>query len=175
VRDKQIAEIRQRKSHLREDRLTACYAEITRVYGTESPVEHLAMVIEEQDRTPTDFRILSNSEARRLREFNDDSYHWDHFCRELGRSIAHGERQYIFEELQGIPPTGITINAASPVFDGILTATQVLVAQGYNPDVLCAPISLFVPFAQDSALAIDWNSSPTELLTVPGGPSLKIH
>jgi hypothetical protein len=50
-----------------------------------------------------------------------------------------------------------------------------LIAEGYKPDVLCAPIALFVPFTMDSSLAIDWNTSPTELPLVPGGPSLKIR
>ena len=175
VRDEQIAAIRQRKARLRQDRLTSCFDEITRAYEAESVIDRLAQVSEEQDRTPSDFRVLSNSDARHLREFNDDSYHWGHYCLQLGRSIAHGERQYIFEELQGIPSTGGPIDAQNPRFEGILSGVQQLISEGYTPDVLCAPISLFVPFAQDSALAIDWNSSPSELLTGPGGPTLEIY
>jgi hypothetical protein len=174
VRDEQIAAIRQRSGRLQQDRLAECYAEITQAYEAGSIVEHLAHVIGDRDRTPTDFRVLSNSESRRLQHFNDASYHWDYYCGQLGRSIANGERQYVFEELQKIPPTGWPIDAATPHFDEVLRAAQQLMSDGFSPNVLCAPIGLFVRFAQDSALQIDWSSSPTELLMVPGGPRLKI-
>ena len=174
-RDAQIAAIKKRNRRLRQDRLAECYDKITRAYESESIVDHLAVVVEEPDRTPSDFRVLSNSEARHLAQFNDDSYHWDNYCQQLGRSIAHGERRYIFEELQHMPPAGRSIVAGSPQFDGILSATRQLMAEGYNPDVLCAPISLFVPFMKEPNLPVDWNSSPGELLKLPGGPSLKIY
>lgn len=105
TRDEQIERIRQRNTRLREDRLASCYSEIARAYYAESVADRISRVIEEQDRTPSDLRVLSNSEARRLQEFNDESYHWDHYCQQLGRSIGHGEKQYIFEVLQPMIPS----------------------------------------------------------------------
>ena len=175
VRDEQIAAIRRRKSRLRDDRLMECYAEITRAYEAASIIDQLADVIAEADRTPSDFRVLSNSESRRLSQFNDDSYHWDSYCRQLGRSIAHGEKAYILEELREIPSSGDAIVSESPQFDVILTAARQLIANGYDPDVLFAPIGLFVPFNMDTSLEVDWNSPGGELLMVPGGPRLRVH
>lgn len=175
VRDEQIEAIRQRNARLSKERLASCYSEITRAYEAESTVNRLVRVIDEQDRTPSDYRVISISEARRLRDFNDTSYHWEHYCQQLGRSITHSERQYIFEELQGIPPTGTAIQAAHPNFDGILTGARQLISEGHNPDILCAPIGMYVPFFQDLALVIDWHSAPTPRLIVPGGPILEIH
>ena len=55
-----------------------------------------------------------------------------------------------------------------------MTAVDGLVNAGFRPDVLCAPIGLFVPFAGDTSLRIDWNTSPRELLVLSRGISLKI-
>jgi len=90
-RDDQIAAIRERVDRLRPDRLEECYKKIRSAYEESSIVDHMARVIEERDRTPSDFRVLTNSESRHLREFNDDSYYWDMYCSELGRSVALGE------------------------------------------------------------------------------------
>ena len=173
-RDAQIAGIRKRNRRLDQDRLGVCYDKIKDAYEAASVIPHLAQVIEEHDRTPSDFRVLSQTEARHLWQFNDNSYHWDNYCHQLGSSVAHAEKRYVFEELQRVPPTDRPINADNPQFDGILNATRQLIAAGYNPDVLCAPNSLFEAFIENSSLAIDWYSSPSELLVAPGGPSLKM-
>lgn len=175
-RDQQIARVKERAERLREPpgRLESCYEQILRAYEAESIVGHVARVIEEDDRTPSDFRVLTNSEARHLWQFNDQSYHWDHYCWELGRSIALGERTYIFEELRSVPATEEAIDATQPRFGAVLDAIAELRLRGYRPDVVCAPIDLFVPFNSDKNLTIDWNSSPREALIVPGGPPLKI-
>jgi len=135
----------------------------------------VAQVSEEHDRTPSDFHVLSNSETRPLSQFNDDTYHWDHYCRQLGRSIAIGEQRYFFEELQRVPVAGKPIDAGSPQFDRILSAIRQLASEGYDPDVLCAPNSLFVLFMKEYGMHIDWNSTPRGLLKLPGGPSLPIY
>lgn len=179
-RDEQIAGIRDRAARaaaagrLRSDRLDQCSSQIVSAYEAESIVDHLARVVEERDRTPSDFRVLTNSEARHLWQFNDDSYLWDRYCWELGRSIALGERTYIFEELQGVPPRGDPIDAAKPTFRPVVEGTYELRSRGYSPDVLCAPIDLFVQLAGDRSLTIDWNSSPRGALIVPGATPLKI-
>ncbi|MGH7484928.1 MAG: hypothetical protein ACREMY_04875, partial [bacterium] len=68
-RDQQIAAVKDRSSRLEviPGRLQDCYAEILRAYEESSNVSSLARIIEEQDRTPSDFRVLTNSEARSIR------------------------------------------------------------------------------------------------------------
>lgn len=175
-RDTQIAALKQRADRLRKvpGRLAACYEEIRKAYEAESIVEQAGRVVEEPDREPSDFRILTNSEARHRWQFNDRSYLWDHYCWELGRSIALGERTYIFEELRSVPATEEAIDATQPRFGAVLDAIAELRLRGYGPDVVCAPIDLFVPLNSDRNLTIDWNSSPREALILPGGTPLKI-
>jgi len=174
-RDEQIAAIRGRNRNLRKDRLDECYLTIRRAYEREIVIDHLAQVVEERDRTPSDYRVLSNDEARHLQHFNDDSYHWDSYCQQLGRSIVFGEIGYVFEELQHIPAPGVPIDSRHPRFDAVLSATRELTALGHRPNILCAPIGLFVPFTEQNNRTIDWYSTPNELLIAPGGPTLEIH
>jgi len=173
-RDEQITAIRERSERLRPDRLQECYDQIVSAYDKASVVEHLAQVVEERDRTPSDFRVLTSSEARHLREFNDDSYHWDFYCTELGRSIALAEKRYIFENLQTIPAQGQSIDADSPRFGPVLAAIYQMIGLGLRPDVICAPIGLFVPFNTDKGLTINWHASPREALVVAPDISLKM-
>ena len=174
VRDEQIAELRRRTEHLRPDRLEECYSAIKAAYDSEGVIDSLARVTEESDRTPSDFRVLSNSETRRLTEFNDESYHWDHFCKQLGRSVSHGERRYFFEQLGRIYPKGQPVNLVNPNFSRIIDANSELISAGYRPNSVCIPISLFIEFMQDFSFPVDV-SSPREILTLSGGQSLAIH
>lgn len=173
-RDDQIAAVKERSGRLRElpGRLEACYAEVVRAYENDSDVEHLARVIGEPNRTPSDFRVLTNSEARSIREFNDESYSWDMYCRELGRSVALGELKLIFEELDRLSATG-ELHATNPNFQPILAAIDDLTTNGFRPDILCAPIALFVPFGLDRSLIEEWDDSGG-YLAVPGRPRLRI-
>jgi len=177
-RDAQLAVIQQRTRRLYQDRLAVCYADITRAYAAASVIDHLAIVVEEHDRTPSDFRVLSNSEARPLSQFNDASSHWGMYCEQLGRSISVGEREHIFEELQKVPISGSPIPEGNLRFEDILKETWQLIDTGYKPDVVCIPVhlmtTLFKDFSETSRL-IDWNSPVGELLNFPGGPSLKIY
>jgi hypothetical protein len=95
-RDEQIAAINARTDGLRGDRLVECRANIMKGYEGASVVDLLARVVELNDREPSDFRVLTNSEARSIDHFNDGSYYWDMYCEELGRSIGTSERLHIF-------------------------------------------------------------------------------
>lgn len=144
-RDEQIAEINASVEGLREDRLRVCRAQIMESYAESSIVDRLVHVIELTDREPSDFRVLTNSEARPLSRFNDDTYHWDFYCKELGRSIALAEKRHVFEELGGIPGSGEPVDARSPSFDWLWRGVQQMRAGGFNPTVLAAPIDLYLP------------------------------
>ena len=174
-RDEQIAAIRSRTGRLDPDRVASCYAGIADAYKSESSIDRLTGVLEEHDRTPSDHRVLSISEARHIAHFNDPSYHWGHYCEELARGIVLAETRHIFEELGQVAADHQPIVWASPQSGGILDVIQELKAEGYNPDVLFAPNSLFVPFMKDSTMKVEWNNSQWGgRLIVPGGPSLQI-
>ena len=173
-RDDQIASIKEKTERLDKDRLRECDAQIVEGYESESIVASIAQIVEEKDRAPSDFRVLTNSEARRIDHFNDDSYYWDFYCTQLGRSIALGERRYIFEEVQKVRTEGEVISAVHPSFGSLAIAANLLRTSEFTPDTLCAPIGLFVPFAGDSSLTIDWNASPREVVILQGDVRLKL-
>lgn len=175
-RDAQIAAIRSATDKLtNKDRLDECYEQVLQGYNAATIVESLARVTPVPDRTPSDFRVLTNSEARRIEHFNDSSYHWDMYCTELGRSVALAERTYMFQVLQMvIPAENKAISAAKPSFGALGSAVSALRARGFTPDTLCAPIGLMVPFAGDASLRIDWNASPREVVILDGGVRLNL-
>lgn len=144
-RDQQIAEINASVEGLREDRLRACRQQILESYAKSSTVERLAHVVELTDREPSDFRVLTNSAAVQEAQFNDDSYYWDFYCAELGRSIAIAEERYVFEELGKIPGSDGPVDASRPSFDWVWRGVQQLRSHGFNPTVLAASIDLYLP------------------------------
>jgi hypothetical protein len=166
--------VRERSDRLQEPqgRLNACYEGVLRGYQSASIVHHLGRVVEENDRTPSDFRVLSNSEARPLHQFTDTSFYWEMYCEELGRSVALGELKLIFEELDRLPPSG-ELDATNSTFKPLLDAIDDLTGSGGRPNVLCAPIGLFVPFGLDKGLATKWDDTG-EYLAMPGRPPLRI-
>lgn len=174
-RDEQIAAITARAERLRqpEGRLDECYDQIRQSYEASSIVDSVARVIEEPNRDPSDFHVLTNSEARPIHQFTDASFYWERYCTELGRSVANGERRYIIEELQKIAPEGPPISVTNPAFGLLATAASTLQSRGHSPDTLFAPIGLFVPFGGARDVSIDWMSSPRTVL-LPGGLRLKL-
>lgn len=169
-RDQQIAAINGNVEGLREDRLASCRAQILSAYKSTSVIEGLSRVIEVLDREPSDFHVFTNSEARRLSHFNDDSYSWDFYCEELGRSVALAEERHIFEVLAGISGKGEPINAANPTFEALTEATREVRAKGFNPTVLIAPISLYMPVFK--SLRIDW--AEAKFVTLSDGSQLRL-
>jgi hypothetical protein len=173
-RDEQIAALKRSTDKLDRDRLDECYREIVRGYEAATIVDGVAHVVELTDRTPSDFRVLTNSEARRLAHFNARDYYWDLYCEQLGRSIALGEMRYLFERAAQLPASGLTINAENPNFGPILEAIRRLTSLGHKADVLFAPISMFMPFNTGRELRIDWQARPRESLVTPSGQMVEI-
>ncbi len=165
-RDEQIATLKATTEKLEEGRLAHFYRTIVDAYETESKVDGLARIKEENDREPSDFRVLSNQETRLLAHFNDPSYYWDIYCEEFGRSVALAEEQYVFEKVAELPPSELTLDARHPRFSVIQEAVDNIERAHYRPNMLFAPIALFVPFNTDPTLHIDWNSDPREVLVM---------
>ena len=153
-RDDQIAELAARTSGLKQERLASFYQQIRDAYKAESIVERVAILNQITDRTPSDFRILSNSELRRLEHFNSDSYYWDMYCKELGRSVALGEEAYLFELLQA-QLSESEVNRGVE-FEGLYSVIEEMAAEGYVPDVVLMPISYMVGFSMDRRNRIEW-------------------
>ena len=174
-RDEQITAVKNNADRLDKDRLDECYKQVLQGYDSASIVESIARVTPVPDRAPSDFRVLTNSEARRIDHFNDTSYYWDLYCTHLGRTIALAETRYMFEEFQKVVVReGEPISAADPSFGALGSAVSALRGRGYTPDTLCAPIELMVPFAGDASLKIDWNASPRQVVILDGGVRLNL-
>jgi hypothetical protein len=171
-RDAQIRALKERTADLDPERLEHCRAVILRAYEAASIVDRVSRVVEISDRTPSDFIVLSNSEARRLAHFNGRNYHWDVYCEQLGRSVALGEERYLFERMAQLPKSDLAINAERPDFAVLFEAVRRLASLGCRPNVMFAPRSLFVPFAM--ALPIDWQTTGRQALLVPGGPAIQV-
>ena len=169
-RDQQIAAIRANVKGMGENRLRVCHAQILESYAESSIVDTLAHVIELTDREPSDFHVLTNSEARPLSHFNGDTYHWDYYCKELGRSIALAEKRHIFEELGRIAGSGEPLDASRPSFHWVWRGVQQLRSDGFNPTVLAAPIELTLPVFK--GLKIDLQTAHN--VELPDGSRLKL-
>ena len=174
TRDKQIAAIRQRKERLWPDRLKDCYDHALSSYKAESIVDGLATIREEQDSRPSDFRVVTNTASYQLSQFNDDKTQWHLLSSELGRSIAIGERQYVFQELQQAPLYGESVDAAGPEFDVIRRAAVSLIHKGYRPNVLCVPIAFFVELSQHPRHEYD-STLERQTFRVEGNRTLNIY
>jgi hypothetical protein len=173
-RDEQIATLKATTDKLDEGRLAHFYRKIVDSYETESKVDGLARIKEENDREPSGFRVLVNQETRLLAHFNDPSYYWDLYCEEFGRSVARREEQYVFEKIAELPPSELTVDARHPSFSVIQEAVENIERAHYRPSMLFAPTALFVTFNTDSTLHIDWNSDPREALVMADGRRLPI-
>jgi hypothetical protein len=141
-RDEQIAEINGRTDGLSQERLVECRTAIVEGYKGSSIIDLLARVVELDDRQPSDFSVLTTSEPRAVDHFNDNSYIWDIYCKELGRSVASAEQLHIFDELGRIPSTGLPMDAYKPELGRVLQGVEELRKRGFNPTILIAPVSL---------------------------------
>lgn len=176
-RDEQIGALKVRTERLKEipNRIEECYAAIERAYSGESIVDYAAQVKGTDDREPSDFRVLSNQDARPLKEFNDASYDWEYFCSQLGRSVALAEEQYLTQKLAELTPrSDVSIDAADPDFSSIEPAMRELMSRGHRPNTVYAPISVYVSFTSDKDMNMDWKASPREALVVPGLEPVKL-
>ncbi len=162
-RDQQIAEIAASKANLNESLLSGFYELVRGAYEQASIVDHIAIVRATDDRTPSDFRVLTNQELRPTNQFNDKSYVWDMYCRELARSIALAEKAHIFEILQRQVPDRQAIPGVG--FEGLNAAVTELEQLGYAPDAILAPISYMVGLSSQLRKNLEWDNQGRELLT----------
>ena len=159
-------------TNLRKDRITECEKNAILAYGIQSVVDRLATVEEEANRHATGFQVISYSELRTVKEFNEASTSWEGYAKSLGRSIAIGERQYIFENLQEAAELGVPIDLGNPDFEPVRKAANELTANGYNPDVVCVPSPLVTAVYQCSWMEYDFTGDHL-FIKIPEGPKLK--
>ena len=164
-RDEQIAAIAAETAHLDQERLRLFAEKVREAYRRSSVVDRVATVEEIEDRSPSDFRILSNQELRRVDQFNSANFSWDQYCAQLGRSVAHGERTYIFNVLRDrIPDVDVSQGVG---FGGLHDAINRLVTAGRRPDLLFAPTTFMVGAQEDHDISIEWDSDEHAYLPSP--------
>lgn len=161
IRDAQIAELAARTANLNQERLASFYQQVREAYDAASVVERVAILNLVTNREPADFRVLSNSELRRIEHFNSDSYYWGTYCKDFGRSVALGEQNYLFDLLQQQIPESEVVPGVG--FEGLYSVIEEMMRDGYAPDVVLMPISYFVGFSTHHGDRIDWGS-PRQLI-----------
>ena len=171
-RDEQIAAIVRSTEGLDADRLAAFYALVRDAYEQASIVGHVAVIDEISDRSPSDFRVLTNQELRPIEHFNGPEYHWDMYCRELGRSVALGEEAYLFEVLQALIPDTAVIPGQG--FEGLLAELDHLASQGTNPDIVLAPIAFMRGFLRGHDRSMEWDQHGRTYWRAPDGRRLEL-
>lgn len=169
-RDQQIAAINANIEGLREDRLVTCREQILESYAEASAIDKLAHMVELTDREPSDFHVLTNSEARPMAHFNGDTYDWEFYCKELARSIALREERYLLEQLANLSGDAPPIDASRPTFQPLLDGIAKLRDSNSPPTVIVAPISLYLPVFEK--LTIDLQDGRTVVL--PDGYKLEL-
>ncbi len=167
-RDEQIDRITAATDELDPERLRTFYAHIREGYQQSSFVDRVAVVRDVNDREPSGFRVLANQELRRIEHFNDKSYLWDSYCRDLGRSVALGEKHYLFERLKDGVADGPRDGRLD--FTGLATRAVRMQADGLAPDALFAPVSLMASFLHDHQHEMRWDQNGHPLWTVAGQP-----
>jgi hypothetical protein len=174
-RDEQIMALNRRTANLDADRLKRFRQEILRSYEAGTIIGQMSRVAEVLDPTPPDFQVITASERRLLAHFNDPGYIWDLYCSELGRAVALGEKAYLFRCLvEQLEPSGDAISSEDPDFDVLFKHVRELGMAGFAPDVICAPISIMVPFLMRLHSQLRSGSHPHETLVCPDGTSLRV-
>jgi hypothetical protein len=165
-RDEQITKIIERTEGLDLNRLESFYNLIQEAYMSSSIIDRIATVNEISNRTPSDYRVFSNQELRRIEHFNDQSYAWETYCKELGRSVALGEEAYIFETLQALIPDSDVVQGVG--FEGIDRVVTELADDGHSPDIVLAPIAYMVGFFNQDQSRLEWDRDGGVLLHSAG-------
>jgi hypothetical protein len=156
-RDVQIEEILGSTSNLNANRLELFRRIIRDAYEKSTVIPRLAVLDEQTDRSPSDFRLISNQELRRAGDFNADNVIWDMYCEEIGRSVALGEEAYLFEVLQEQildEPSIVDVE-----FSRLHAMVDELVVKGWRPDVLLAPVAYLPRLLQAQRASIDWGQN----------------
>ncbi len=155
-RDEQIAEVLRRTAHLDQHRLALFHDWVRDAYRASTSVDRMAIVHEIEDRSPSNFHVLTNQETRRLDHFNGPTYSWEMYCKELGRSVALGEQTYLFAAIQeAVPDVDVSTGVG---FSGLHEVIGSLQAIGYQPDFILAPISYMVSFYGEQR-SMEWDGS----------------
>ncbi len=170
-RDQQTADIIRRTKNLDPDRLSKFYELVREAYRLSSIVDRVAVVKEIADRTPSDFHVLSNQEARRIDHFNGPSYSWERYCKELGRSVALGEESYLFQTIQNQIQDAMASDAEG--FLGLHDVIATLAEEGHNPDFVLAPIAYMIGFLNEQTHSMEWGDNGRAYL-LSGGRRLEM-
>jgi len=160
-----ITALNARTANLDLTRARECKEEIWNSYEAASIVPQIASVVRERNMKAIGFQSIGLRHLIKLADFKDPAYYWGPYFSDVGRAIASGERQYLQEQIQAkVEPKSESISRSSPDFSVLVKHIESLVEDDLSPDILLAPIEVFVDFANDSKIQIDWNSGRPEQL-----------
>ena len=174
----------ERRRHLKELNMNIAALDLQRVtegkkaisdsYLQETVRGQVALIA--QDKGPDDptFSTIGLSEARKLEDFNSTSFYWNLYFAEMGRALAAGEQHYLQGTIkQHIDSDMTTISRSKPSFELLEARVERLSQVGVKPDVMLAPIEVYVPFATRFVSQMNWAEGERERVTL-GGAQLKV-
>jgi len=110
---------------------------------------------------------------RGLEDFNSPSYWWEPYFSDMGRALAAGEQSFLQEAIrQQVDADTTAISRSNPQFQALEQRIETLSQRALKPDIMLAPIELYVPFIQSHDSRIDWTGTP-ETVAI-GGTHLSI-
>lgn len=156
-----------RTAHLDLTRLNECKQAIWKSYEAASLLPHVAVVAKEQSIQATGFKSIGIRQLIYLHKFNAPDYYWGSYFSDVGRAIVSGERRYLQAEiLRQVNPESETVSRSSPDFSILTRLIDSMIGRGLSPDIMLAPIDVFVDFLQTFKSEIDWTVGRPEQLVL---------
>jgi hypothetical protein len=169
-----IRKLNARIAHLDLTRLNECREAVWKSYEAASLLPHVAVVAKEQNLQAAGFESIGIRQLIHLREFNAPNYYWGSYFSDVGRAIASGERRYLQTEiLSQVKQDTQTISRSSPDFSILTRLVHSMIGSGLCPDVMLAPIDVFVDFLRTFKSEVDWGVGHPEQLVL-GNTRLKV-
>ena len=111
---------------------------------------------------------------RKLEDFIDPSFYWLPYFGDLGRELAAGEQNYMHEAIrQQIEPDVVSVSRSNPQFQQLEERIEVMVEVGLAPNVMLAPIEIYVAFIKHFLSQMNWTMGRPEELRI-GGATLHV-
>ena len=169
-----LSELNERTAGVDPQRVEEAQTEILASYLQATIPMYIARSAEEDNPNFQEFLLLGFLERAKLEDFNSSSHWWGPYVSDIGRALAAREQHYLQEAIgQQIRAVNTTISRADPKFRVLTEHVTDLVKRGLTPDVLLAPIELFVPFVKYYEAELNWSHRPERLKI--GNVELRVH
>jgi hypothetical protein len=169
-----ISALNARTANLDIRRINECKDAVWKSYEADSLSTKVAIIIKEESTKIHGFKSIGLRQLVRLTEFNAHDYYWTPYFSDVGRAIASGERKFIQEEiLKQLSPVNQTISSLNPDFSILTKNIESLIENHVPPDIILAPIEVFVDFHKFFESRIDWTQGHPGFLVL-GDTKLKV-